>query len=103
MDAPSAAHLLARLLFLEGDPAGATTALGLSQAIRRAFDHGDTELRCLAEVLAERLGRTDYDSAYQQGARPDPTRGGCGLDDLGRRGGQQLPGVARDMFPGLRG
>ncbi|MFI6836327.1 BTAD domain-containing putative transcriptional regulator [Nonomuraea africana] len=72
MDAPSAAHLLARLLFLEGDPAGATTALGLSQAIRGTFDHGDTELRCLAEVLAELLGRTDYDTAYQRGADMTP-------------------------------
>ena len=42
---PSAAQLLARLLFLEGDPAGAATALGMSQAIRGTFDHGDTELR----------------------------------------------------------
>ncbi|WP_433200674.1 BTAD domain-containing putative transcriptional regulator [Nocardia sp. CA-107356] len=72
MDAPSAAHLLARLLFLEGDPAGAATALGLSQAIRGTFDHGDTELRSLAEVLAERLGRTDYDTAYQRGAELTP-------------------------------
>lgn len=72
MDAPSAAHLLARLLFLEGDPAGAATALGLSQAIRGTFDHGDTELRSLAEVLAERLGRTDYDTAYQRGADLTP-------------------------------
>jgi hypothetical protein len=72
MDAPSAAHLLARLLFLEGDPAGATTALGLSEAIRGTFDHGDTELRCLAEVFAELLGRTDYDTANQRGADMTP-------------------------------
>ncbi|MEV4109945.1 BTAD domain-containing putative transcriptional regulator [Nonomuraea sp. NPDC049695] len=72
MDAPSAAELLARLLFLEGDPAGAATALGLSQAIRGSFDHGDTELRSLAEVLAERLGRTDYDTAYRRGADMTP-------------------------------
>ncbi|MFI6597388.1 BTAD domain-containing putative transcriptional regulator [Nonomuraea sp. NPDC050536] len=72
MDAPSAAQLLARLLFLEGDPASAATALGLSQAIRGAFDDGDTELRRLAEVLAELLGRTDYDTAYQRGADMTP-------------------------------
>jgi ATP/maltotriose-dependent transcriptional regulator MalT len=72
MDTPSAAQLLARLLFLEGDPAGAATALGLSQAIRGTFDHGDTELRSLAEVLAERLGRTDFDIAYQRGADMTP-------------------------------
>ncbi|MEU4548007.1 BTAD domain-containing putative transcriptional regulator [Nonomuraea dietziae] len=72
MDAPLAAQLLARLLLLEGVPAGAATALGLSQAIRGAFDHGDTELRAFAEVLAELLGRTDYDTAYQRGADLTP-------------------------------
>ncbi|WP_157255105.1 BTAD domain-containing putative transcriptional regulator [Nonomuraea typhae] len=72
MDAPLAAQLLARLLLLEGDPAGAATALGLSQAIRGAFDHGDTELRRLSEMLAESLGRTDYDSAYERGADLTP-------------------------------
>jgi ATP/maltotriose-dependent transcriptional regulator MalT len=72
MDAPLAAQLLARLLLLEGDPAGAATALGLSQAIRGAFDHGDTELRCFSEMLAESLGRTDYDTAYEQGADLTP-------------------------------
>ncbi|MFI9592688.1 ATP-binding protein [Nonomuraea sp. NPDC052265] len=72
MDAPSAAHLLARLLFLEGDPVGAATALGLSQAIRGTFDHGDIELRSLADTLAERLGRTGYDTAYRQGAAMTP-------------------------------
>ncbi|MFI7446685.1 BTAD domain-containing putative transcriptional regulator [Nonomuraea sp. NPDC049714] len=72
VDAPLAAQLLARLLFLEGDPAGAATALGLSQAIRGTFDHGDTELRSLAEALAERLGRTDYETAYQRGADLTP-------------------------------
>lgn len=72
MDAPSAAQLLARLLLLQGDPAGAAAALGLSQAIRGTFDHGDTELRSLAEALAEQLGRTDYDTAYQRGADLTP-------------------------------
>ncbi len=72
MDAPVAAQLLARLLLLEGDPAGAATALGLSQAIRGSFDHGDTELRACAEVLAKLLGRTDYDAAYRQGVDLTP-------------------------------
>ncbi|MEU7899952.1 BTAD domain-containing putative transcriptional regulator [Nonomuraea sp. NPDC049152] len=72
MDTPWAAQLLARLLFLEDDPAGAATALGLSQAIRGTFDHGDNELRSLAEVLEERLGRTDYDTAYRRGADMTP-------------------------------
>ncbi|MEV0618756.1 tetratricopeptide repeat protein [Nonomuraea sp. NPDC050404] len=71
-DAASAAQLLARLLFLEGDPAGAATALGLSQAIRGTFDHGEIELRLLAEMLAERLGPTGYDTAYQRGAGMTP-------------------------------
>jgi predicted ATPase len=72
MDTPSAAQLLARLLLLEDDPAGAATALGLSQAIRGTFDHGDTELRSLAELLAQRLGRTAFDIAYQRGAGLTP-------------------------------
>ncbi|MEU5868036.1 BTAD domain-containing putative transcriptional regulator [Nonomuraea sp. NPDC047529] len=72
MDVPSAAHLLARLLFLEDDPVGAATALGLSQAIRGTFDHGDIELRALADTLASRLGRPAYDTAYQQGAALPP-------------------------------
>ncbi|TDD16563.1 BTAD domain-containing putative transcriptional regulator [Nonomuraea diastatica] len=72
MDTPWAAQLLARLLFLEDDPAGAATALGLSQAIRGTFDHGDTELLSLAEALAKRLGPTEYETAYQRGAEMTP-------------------------------
>ncbi|SEG88575.1 Predicted ATPase [Nonomuraea solani] len=68
MDPPSAAQLLARLLFLEDDPAGAATALGLSRAIRGTFDQGDVELRALSEALVERLGRAGYDRAYRLGA-----------------------------------
>jgi tetratricopeptide (TPR) repeat protein len=71
MDAPSAAQLLARLLSLEGDPAGAATALGLSQAIRGTFDHGDSELRAFAAALADRLGGA-YDGAYRRGADLEP-------------------------------
>ncbi|MEV8638412.1 tetratricopeptide repeat protein [Streptosporangium sp. NPDC051023] len=44
-----------------------STRLGLA-----TDDHGDTELCSLAEVLAERLGRTDYDTAYQRGAGITP-------------------------------
>ncbi|MEV6152579.1 BTAD domain-containing putative transcriptional regulator [Nonomuraea sp. NPDC052129] len=72
MDAHSAAQLLARLLLLENDPTGAATALGLSQAIRGTFDHGDTELRSLAQALVERLGRNGYDTAYRRGADMTP-------------------------------
>ncbi|MFI6537051.1 BTAD domain-containing putative transcriptional regulator [Nonomuraea sp. NPDC050547] len=82
-DVLSAAQLLARLLFLEGDPAGAATALGLSQAIRGTFDHGDTELRSLVEVLTEQLGRTDYDIAHQRGADLTPHEATDWLTALG--------------------
>ncbi|MET8340669.1 BTAD domain-containing putative transcriptional regulator [Streptosporangium canum] len=68
-DLALAAQQLARLLCLEGDPGGAATALGMSQAIRGAFDHGDPELRELAASLAERLGPAEYDTAYRRGAR----------------------------------
>ncbi|MFI9551389.1 BTAD domain-containing putative transcriptional regulator [Nonomuraea endophytica] len=63
-----AAELLARLLLLEGDPAGAATALGLSAAIRGAFDRGEPELAALAEDLRARLGTPEYDRAYRRGA-----------------------------------
>ncbi|MEO3803134.1 BTAD domain-containing putative transcriptional regulator [Nonomuraea sp. B1E8] len=65
----SAAELLARLLLVEGDPAGAATALGMSQAIRGAFDRGDPELQGLVAALVERLGAPGYDQAYHRGAR----------------------------------
>ncbi|CCH30384.1 ATPase-like protein [Saccharothrix espanaensis DSM 44229] len=68
-DPAPAAQLLARLLFLEADLAAAATALGLSQAIRGTFDHGNPELRDLATELAQRLGPCDYDRAYRAGAR----------------------------------
>ncbi|WP_234995861.1 BTAD domain-containing putative transcriptional regulator [Streptoalloteichus hindustanus] len=73
-DPAPAAQLLARLLFLESDFPGAATALGMSQALRGAFDHGDPELRELVAELTRRLGQRDYDAAYQAGAglaRPD--------------------------------
>ncbi|MBB5079295.1 AfsR/SARP family transcriptional regulator [Nonomuraea endophytica] len=68
MDLAPAAELLARLLSLEGDPAGAAAALGMSEVIRGAFDRGDVELGALAAGLVERLGRTGYDRAYRRGA-----------------------------------
>ncbi|MGP4104340.1 BTAD domain-containing putative transcriptional regulator [Nonomuraea sp. KM90] len=68
MDLPLAAQLLARLLLLEGDPAGAATALGMSEVIRGAFDRGDLELSALVATLVDRLGRTGYARAYQRGA-----------------------------------
>lgn len=63
------AQQLAGLLHLEGDPVGAATALGMSEAIRGVFDHGDPELRALAAALAEQLGRAEYNTAYRKGAQ----------------------------------
>ncbi|MFB4263242.1 BTAD domain-containing putative transcriptional regulator [Nonomuraea sp. GTA35] len=68
MDLPLAAQLLARLLLLEGDPAGAATALGMSEVIRGTFDRGDLELSALVATLVDLLGRTGYARAYQRGA-----------------------------------
>ncbi|MEW9554901.1 BTAD domain-containing putative transcriptional regulator [Nonomuraea sp. NPDC050783] len=68
MDLPLAAQLLARLLLLEGDPAGAATALGMSEVIRGTFDRGDLELSALVATLVDRLGRTGYARAYRRGA-----------------------------------
>ncbi|TDD50120.1 BTAD domain-containing putative transcriptional regulator [Saccharopolyspora elongata] len=67
-DIAPAAQQLAMLLRLEGDPVGAATALGMSQTIRGAFDHGDPELRELVTELARRLGQAEYDEAYRRGA-----------------------------------
>ncbi|MEV4895076.1 BTAD domain-containing putative transcriptional regulator [Nonomuraea sp. NPDC055795] len=68
MDLAPAAEFLARLLSLEGDPAGAATALGMSEVIRGTFDRGDRELGAFAAGLVERLGRTGYARAYERGA-----------------------------------
>jgi hypothetical protein len=67
-DIARAAELLARLLLAEGDPAGAATALGMSQAIRGVFDHGEPELNELVTELEARLGVPAYDEAYRRGA-----------------------------------
>ncbi|MFD9036145.1 BTAD domain-containing putative transcriptional regulator [Streptomyces sp. NPDC059567] len=62
------AQQLAALLSLEQDPTGAATALGMSQAIRGAFDEGDPELRALIAELTERLGEAAYHEAFLAGA-----------------------------------
>ncbi|MCO1577181.1 winged helix-turn-helix domain-containing protein [Crossiella sp. SN42] len=64
----TAAQLLARLRHQEGDHPGAATALGLSQALRGSFDHGDPELRSLIAQLTAGLGETAYHQAFQLGA-----------------------------------
>ncbi|MBN6042086.1 BTAD domain-containing putative transcriptional regulator [Amycolatopsis sp. 195334CR] len=67
-DLASAAQHVARLRFLEGDHAGAATALGLSEAIRGTFDRGDAELRDLVTALTGLLGAEAYETAYLRGA-----------------------------------
>ncbi|MFC4534918.1 BTAD domain-containing putative transcriptional regulator [Sphaerisporangium dianthi] len=67
-DPAAGAQLLAWLLWLEGDSSGAATALGMSRAIRGAFDQGDPELRRLAEALRGRLGEEAYEQCYRLGA-----------------------------------
>ncbi|MEU6880985.1 BTAD domain-containing putative transcriptional regulator [Streptomyces sp. NPDC046712] len=62
------AEQLALLLALEGDPIGAATAQGMTQAVRGAFDHGDPEMRALIAELIEKLGEDAYREAYRQGA-----------------------------------
>jgi predicted ATPase/DNA-binding SARP family transcriptional activator len=64
-----AAELLAGLRALEGDPAGAAAALGMSQVIRGEFDHGEPELRALVDRLTARLGEDGYAPAYHRGAQ----------------------------------
>ncbi|MFD9907523.1 BTAD domain-containing putative transcriptional regulator [Streptomyces sp. NPDC059063] len=68
-DLPPVAQQLAQLRFLEGDPAGAATALGMSEALRGAFDEGDPELRELVADLTRHLGGSAYEAAYREGAR----------------------------------
>jgi predicted ATPase/DNA-binding SARP family transcriptional activator len=62
------AELLAGLLALEDDPAGAAAALGMSAVVRGLLDEGDPELRTLIAGLAERLGEDGYRTAYRAGA-----------------------------------
>lgn len=62
------ALLLARLRALEGDAAGAATALGLTRAVRGAFDHGDPDERDLIARLRERIGEDAYTEALRRGA-----------------------------------
>lgn len=58
----------ALLLALEGDPGGAATALGMTRAIRGAFDFGAPELRRLTADLTTTLGETAFAEAYDRGA-----------------------------------
>ncbi|MEU0544021.1 BTAD domain-containing putative transcriptional regulator, partial [Nocardia sp. NPDC005978] len=63
-----AAELLAELLFHEGEFTGSASALGLSEAIRGEFDHGEPQLRTLSTELTSRLGSEPFRTAYDRGA-----------------------------------
>ncbi|WP_405479382.1 BTAD domain-containing putative transcriptional regulator [Streptomyces sp. NBC_00009] len=76
-----AAELLSQLLLLEDEPVGAATALGMSAAIRGAFDEGEPELRDLTARLVGRLGEGAFREAYEVGA------GLSREEALGRLGG----------------
>lgn len=76
-DLATPAELLARLYHLEGDALRAAAALGLSEAIRGAFDRGNPALRELVGLLTEELGEQAYTAAYSETARlskPDAVR-----------------------------
>ena len=76
-DLATPAELLARLYHLEGDALRAAAALGLSEAIRGAFDRGNPALRELVGLLTEELGEQAYTAAYSE--TPDcPNRMPCG-------------------------
>ncbi|GAB2510875.1 BTAD domain-containing putative transcriptional regulator [Nocardia heshunensis] len=69
--AQAAAHTaeqLAKLLLLEGDPSGAATALGLSEALRGLLDQGEPELAALTTELTTLLGEDEYRAAYHRGS-----------------------------------
>ncbi|MGW7079099.1 BTAD domain-containing putative transcriptional regulator [Streptomyces sp. NPDC054866] len=67
-DIARAAELLAHLLLLEGDPAGAAAVLGMSQVVRGVFDEGDPQLGELVAEIVGRLGAEGYEAAYGRGA-----------------------------------
>ncbi|MFB4285535.1 BTAD domain-containing putative transcriptional regulator [Nonomuraea sp. MTCD27] len=64
----SVCEWLGRLLALEGDPKGAAHALGMSERIKGALDHGDPEIRALIGELIGHLGEDGYGAAYGEGA-----------------------------------
>ncbi len=71
-DLPSAANgaeTLACVCALEGKAERAATMLGVSAAIRGAFDRGNPRLRRLGTELVAELGEAGYTAAYERGAR----------------------------------
>ncbi|MFC0430633.1 BTAD domain-containing putative transcriptional regulator [Kutzneria buriramensis] len=67
-DGARAAELAGRLFALEGKPELAASTLGLSEAIRGAFDAGDPELATLVASLCGELTTNAYRAAYDRGA-----------------------------------
>lgn len=63
-----AAEIGGRLFALEGEPELAALTLGLSEAIRGAFDAGDPELAALVADLTGELTAGAYQAAYDRGA-----------------------------------
>ncbi|MET9490190.1 BTAD domain-containing putative transcriptional regulator [Nocardia sp. NPDC006630] len=61
-------ELLAKLQLLENDPPSAAATLGMTEAIRGAFDNGEPELRTLITELVNRLGDEPFHAAYLQGS-----------------------------------
>ena len=68
-DVAVATQIGARLLALEGKPERSAWALGVSRAVRGAFDEGDPELRALVTELKESLGDGGFQDAFDTGAR----------------------------------
>ncbi|RDI49188.1 putative ATPase [Nocardia mexicana] len=66
--AETTAELLAGLLAAEGNPDAAARALGMSQALRGAFDLGNPELRDLVERMRKELGDNAYEQSFGAGA-----------------------------------
>ncbi|MTD57924.1 BTAD domain-containing putative transcriptional regulator [Amycolatopsis pithecellobii] len=67
-DVASAAQVAALLLGAEGDHERAAWLLGVSKALRGAFDEGDPELATLIAEIKERIGDAEFESAYRSGA-----------------------------------
>jgi hypothetical protein len=64
-----AAEQVGELAALEGDAFGAAVALGMSEAIRGAFDEGEHVLRVLVPKLVAQLGEEGYRAAYAEGSQ----------------------------------
>ncbi|NIH86791.1 BTAD domain-containing putative transcriptional regulator [Amycolatopsis granulosa] len=80
-DVARAATVVARLCHADRDFERAAWVLGLTAAIRGAFDDGDPELRAVVAELREELGMDGYESAYRRGAELPSDRAVEALED----------------------